>query len=78
MIILSGKVPLISLYFLRAYMTAGFMVLFSSWLAPSCRLAELMNLVKEALTEATRAPAEVALFRVSWYVSYLEKTTNVI
>ena len=62
---LSGRQPLTSLYFLSALVTPGFIVLLSSWAGPSCRLAEETNLVKLLLMEATRAPTDLDLCRVS-------------
>ena len=62
---LSGRHPLTSMYFRRALVTPGFMVLFSSWLGLSWRLAMETNLVKLPLIEATRAPTDLPLCRVS-------------
>ena len=65
MMILSGKVLLSSMYFLRALVMAGFMLPSISELGVSWMLAEEMNLVKVALSEATRAPTDLDLAIVS-------------
>merc|ERR1719410_2240905 len=51
-------------------MTAGFMVLSSSEFGESWMLAEEMYLVRDWLRLATRAPTDLDLWTVSWYVSY--------
>ena len=66
MMILSGRHPLTSRYFLKAFITAGFMVLSSSEFGESWRLAEEMNLVRDWLRLATRAPTDLDLCMVSW------------
>ena len=65
MMMRSGMQPLHSLYFLSAFITAGFMELSSSDWADSWRLAEDTNLVQESFSEATSAPQDLDLWRVS-------------
>jgi hypothetical protein len=71
MMILAGKFPLISAYFLRALAMAGHMLSFNSWAGLVCKFATLRYFVKVLFMLATTAPTDLPFCALSWYVSYL-------